>query len=343
MTEPTDRPARARVTLTDISSRAWEHPADRGALTAVRQLKGFDFLVKKLFSLVSERALRLQTLGSAVRVDSRQFPTVHRLYAEAGATLDVRDLPELYVDNNPIWNAMAIGMDKPFIVIHSSLVKNLDEDELRFVLAHELGHVQSGHALYHSVLIWVLNLSRSLGWVPIGAIGLRVIAAALKEWSRKAELSADRAGLLGCQDPAAALRGHMRMASGGQLEELDTAAFLEQGREYDEGGDMRDSILKLLMLEQQTHPMSVHRAAELRRWVDDGEYNTILGGNYPRRQDDANASMSEEARAAAKSYQESFERSQDPLMKFAKDASSTVGEATDWVTSKFRGNRRNDD
>jgi hypothetical protein len=119
MTETTDRPTRGRVTLTDISSRAWEHPADRGALTAVRKLKGFDYIVRKLAGLINERALRLVFLGSYVRVDDRQFRTLNRLYAEAGATLDVRKLPELYVTTNPFPNAMCIGIDKPIIVVKS--------------------------------------------------------------------------------------------------------------------------------------------------------------------------------------------------------------------------------
>ncbi|HZC26430.1 MAG TPA: peptidase M48, partial [Actinopolymorphaceae bacterium] len=74
MTNTEDRPARARVTFTGISSRAWEHPADRGALVAVRQLKGFDVVLRKLSGLINERALRLIFLGSAVRAGDRQFP-----------------------------------------------------------------------------------------------------------------------------------------------------------------------------------------------------------------------------------------------------------------------------
>ena len=90
MTENDERPTRRRATLTDISSRAWEHPADRGALVALRQLKGFDYVLRKMSGLINERAFRLEFLGSAIRVDERQFPKVHRLYTEAGSTLDVR-------------------------------------------------------------------------------------------------------------------------------------------------------------------------------------------------------------------------------------------------------------
>ncbi len=336
MTENDERPTRTRVTLTDISSRAWEHPADRGALVALRQLKGFDFVLRKMSGLINERAFRLQFLGSAIRVDERQFPKVHRLFTEAATTLDVRDLPELYITNFPMWNAVTIGMDKPFIVLNSALVKGLDDEELRFVLGHELGHAQSGHALYQSLLFWLMRLTGALNWMPIGALGLRAIIAALHEWARKAELSGDRAGLLAVQDPAAALRVQMKLASGGQLEELDTTAFLAQGTEYESAGDLRDSVLKLLLLEAATHPLAVVRAHELRRWVDEGDYTTIVSGTYPKRQEDGDASMSQEAKNAAKSYSEAFSRSQDPLAKLLRDMGEGLGGVKDWVSSKIR-------
>ena len=336
MTDYDERPTRLRVTLTDISSRAWEHPADRGALVALRQLKGFDFVLRKMFGMINERAFRLQFLGGAIRVDERQFPRIHRLYTEAGTTLDVRELPELFVINNPLWNAVTIGMDKPFIVLHSALLQGLDDEETRFVLGHELGHAQSGHALYQSLLLWLMRLSGALNWLPIGALGLRAIIAALHEWSRKAELSGDRAGLLAVQDPAVALRVQMKLAGGGQLNELDTTAFLAQGTEYESAGDLRDSVLKLLLLEAQSHPLAVIRAHELRRWVDEGEYTTIVSGDYPKRQDDDSASMSQEAKNAAKSYGDAFARSQDPLAKLLRDLGDGLGGVRDWVSDKLR-------
>lgn len=336
MTETSsDRPTRQRVTLTEISSRAWEHPADRGALVALRQLRGFDYVLRKLSGLINERAFRLQFLGSAIRVDDRQFPRIHRLYTEAATTLDVRELPELFVTNFPIWNASTVGMDKPFIVLNSALLQGLDDEETRFVLGHELGHAQSGHALYQSLLFWLMRLTGAVQWMPLGALGLRAIVAALHEWSRKAELSGDRAGLLAVQDPAVALRVQMKMASGGDLSQLDTTAFLAQGTEYESAGDLRDSVLKLLLLEAQSHPLAVVRAHELRRWVDEGEYTAIVSGSYPKRADDATASMSQEAKNAAKSYGDAFSRSQDPLAKFLRDVTDGAGNVKDWFSSKF--------
>jgi len=330
------KPARARVVLTDISSRAWEHPADRGALVALRKLKGFDVLLKTMSGIFRERAWRLTLLGSAVRVDERQFTRLHHLLAEVGRSLDVIDLPELYVQADPTLSAQTIGMEKPIIVLSSGLVHHLDDDELRFVIGHELGHAISGHAVYRTLLLRLLGLGGLLNAIPGGALAIRMVTVGLLEWSRKAELSADRAGLLASQDPTAALRFHMKLASGGTLDELDVTSFLTQGAEYDEGGDVRESLIKLSLLQQQTHPFAVVRATELRRWIDTGAYTAILGGDYPRRADDDGASVSEAAQEAAASYAVAFEQTQDTLGRLVHDLAGWMGSARTWLDDRFR-------
>jgi Zn-dependent protease with chaperone function len=336
----TTTPTRSRVTLTGISSRAWEHPADRGALVALRKLKGFDTVLKALSSLFREPALRLLFLGSCVRVDERQFPGMHRVLGEVGRVLDVERLPELYVGNSPFTNAMTLGIDTPFIVLNSSLLDLLDEDEMRFVIAHELGHAVSGHALYQTLLQRLLTLTGVWNAVPGGALGVRAIIAALYEWSRKAELSADRAGLLATQDPATAFRVHMKFASGsGDLSELDQTSFFAQGQEYLEQDDLRQSVLKLLLVERRSHPFAVVRAAELRRWVDSGEYTRILAGDYPRRDEDGAASMSEAAKDAADSYSEAFRSTQDAVGRLVHDVAGFFGGAKLWLDEQLRRNR----
>lgn len=331
-------PTRTRVRLAGISSRAWEHPADRGALVALRQLKGFDTVLKKLASLWNERSLRLVYIGNAIRVDDRQYPRVHRALADAALVLDVGKPPEVFVIADPVPRAMAIGVDAPFIVLTSGMVTLADDEELRVVIGHELGHILSGHALYTTMLLQLVRLSASLSWLSFGALGLRAIIAALHEWQRKAELSGDRAGLLASQDPGAATRMLMKMAGGGRLDDLDVTAFAQQGDEYLNSPDVRDSVLKLLLLEGRSHPFAVVRAAELRRWVDAGEYNRILAGDFPKREDDATASLRTEVGDAARHYRDAFERSQDPLVSLLREVGGTIAGATDWLSSRLRGN-----
>lgn len=326
-------PARRPVVLTGISSRAWEHPADRGALTALRELRGFDEVIRALNGLWNERAWRLEFLGGSIRVSDRQYPAVHRAFAAAASTLDLRELPELYVAPDRALNGMCIGMAQPFIVVNHGAVELLDEDELRVLLGHELGHLMSGHAVYRTMLHILTGWIVSLSWLPIGSLVLRGIVAALREWWRKAELSADRAGLLSTQDPNASIRLLMKLAGGGDLSQVDTTAFLEQAAEYERSGDLRDSIIKLRMIAGRTHPLPVGRAAELRRWIDSGEYGRILAGEYPRKESDSAASIGDDVKAAAASYRESFAASQDPLMTLLRKLGDGTADVGEWVGS----------
>lgn len=320
-----------RRVFPEISSRAWEHPADRTALVTLRKLQGFDTVLKTLSGLLRERQHRLLYLATAVRVGETQFRELHRLRAECVETLDLGRTPELYVVQDPKVNAMTIGMDTPFIVMTTGLLGLLDIDELRFVMGHEIGHAQSGHAVYRTILMHLMRMAGNVGWIPVGGWALRALIAALMEWQRKSELSGDRAGLLCAQDVDAAIRVQLKLAGGSHVEAMNVEAFLAQAAEYDATGDLRDGVLKLLNLELQSHPFSVLRAAELTRWIGSGEYGAILAGGYPRRADDAEASIADEARAAARGYKANFDASQDPVMKTLRDVGKDVGSAVDTV------------
>ncbi|MEY9210819.1 M48 family metallopeptidase [Thermobifida halotolerans] len=333
-------PDRARIRLRDISSRAYEHPADRGALVALRSLRGFDDVFKRLSGLFNERALRLMFLAGAVRVNERQFPEVHDYVRDAAYVLDLDTVPELYLQMNPQPNAMAIGSSRPFIVMTTGLFDLLDAQEQRFVVGHEVGHILSGHAVYRTMLLALVRLAARVAWIPLGYVGLRAIVAALEEWYRKSELSCDRAGLLAAQDPDAAKRALMKMAGGSRLAEMNVDAFLEQAREYDAAEDVRDGFLKLLITQGHTHPFAVIRLAELDRWIKDGDYQRILNGDYPRRGTDADARIGEEARNAARSYREAWERTSDPLVGTLRDvvgsAANTGGRIFDTVADRWK-------
>jgi Zn-dependent protease with chaperone function len=323
----TSVPDRARVRLPGISSRAYEHPADRSALVALRKLTGFDALLRRLASLFSDRSLRLMFLASSVRASTDQFPDLYQLLLDGSAILDLPEVPELYIQQDPMPNAMTLGSDKPFIVITTGLLNLLDAEEHRYVIGHELGHVLSGHAVYRTMLYHLTRLATRLAWFAVGYIGLRVIIAGLEEWYRKSELSCDRAGVLASQDPAAARRALMKVAGGSRISELSPDAFLEQAKEYDAVPDVREGLLKLLQMQGTTHPFAVIRFAELNRWVAEGAYEDILAGNYPRREEDSQTKIGDEFIAAARSYQESWNRSEDPFIGLVKSAAETAAGA----------------
>jgi len=332
-------PDRARGRLAEISPRAYEHPADRAALTALRKVRGFDQMLRWMSGLFAGRAPRLLALASMVRVDGRQFPEINRLVQDGASILDLVEVPETFVSNDPYPNARTVGIEHPYLVLSSALIELMDEEELRFVIGHELGHVLSGHSVYRSMLDHLLALSRRVFFMPVGYLGLRALITALEEWYRKSELSCDRAGVLAGQDPAAALRAQMKLAGGGRLAEMDITAFLDQAREYDAQGDLRDGVLKLLSLQGQLHPFAVIRAAELRKWVDDGDYRSILEGSYPRRGNEDEQSVSDDAREAARSYKQTIDESADAFLRVLRVIGEEAANVGQRVADRVRETR----
>ena len=158
-----------RITLTDISSTAWEHPADRAALQTLRAIPGFDEVVRKVMGLIGERGVRLFFTADAIRVGPRQRPKLDALYSEVLETLDYKgERPELFVSQTPFVNAMAVGFERPFIVLNSGAVGLLDREERRVLIGHELGHIMSGHATYTTIALILLRA----GFTAIPGLGL---------------------------------------------------------------------------------------------------------------------------------------------------------------------------
>lgn len=317
---------RTRRILRDIHPSTWEHPADRAALMALRRIPAFDQVLRAIFGLFGERPIRLAFQANAVRVSENQFPRIHQRYVEVLETLDAPAKYDLFVSQTPFVNAGAYGMSKPFIVLNSGTVRLLDDDELTYILGHELGHVMSGHVLYRTMTLLLLQLAQ-LGF-PVVGLAARAVLIALLEWSRKAEMSADRAGLLALQDPEATLRSFMKLAGGGLPEETNLNEFMHQAEEYRQTGDVADVVFKVLNLLGATHPFHVLRAAETRDWIEKGEYDRILRGEY-RRRDETRMPYAEDLAAAAKSYQ-------DDAQSFARQFSDALRGAREMFAEGFR-------
>jgi Zn-dependent protease with chaperone function len=307
--------------LKEIDPSSWEHPADKAALAALRRIPGFDTVLKALFGVFGEKPIRLAFQANAVKVGPKQFPEIHELYQEVLTTLDQPN-HDLFVSQTPLVNAGAYGMKKPFIVLNSGAVRLLNRDEMIFLLGHEVGHIMSGHVLYRTMTVLLLQLAQ-MGF-PVVGLAARAVLVGLLEWMRKAELSADRAGLLTGQDPETALSTLMKLAGGGYDNETDLNTFMVQADEYRQGGDVADAVFKILNLLGSTHPFHVLRAAELRDWIEAGEYDRVLRGEYKRRGEGHSPYM-DDLRAAASAYRED-----------AADVKSQVTDAAKRMRDAFR-------
>ena len=329
---PTPPAPRDRISFPDIDPVSWEHPADRAALQSLRAIPGFDLVVRKIVALLGgERGIQLLFQGNAIKAGPTQFQTLYHLHVEVAATFNRPTVPELYVSQTPLFNAGAYGVDDPFVVVHTAALELLGEDELRVLLAHEMGHVVSGHAFYRTIAAIILSVSFSA--LPILAgIALVPIRLAILEWSRKSELSADRAGLLGSQDIEGSQRLLMKMAGGmreGRLaHELDLDDFMAQANEYLNTNEGLDIIYKVVNTLGLTHPLHTVRAAELQQWIASGDYERILRGEYTRRGKEAHERpLKDDVSAAGGYYAREARETVSQVVEAARKAAEKMGDA----------------
>ena len=286
--------------LERISPRAYQHPADRAASAALGNVPYLDQVVRRLVALGYERALRAAALGSAVRLGEKQLPRIWVLHRQVFNALDMEDVPDLYLTQFPLANAAAIGTDKPIVVLNSELVRILDDDGRRVVLAHEAAHIHSDHVLYRTALLILMRLGSGMRLPLLAGLPLLAIELALLEWLRAAELSCDRAAALVTRDPQAICRALMVIAAGEAAEDLSLDAFIAQGMDYSERGTGLERLTRLLQQLQITHPMPVRRVRLLLDWIRQGDYDRMVRGDYLRRGEEP--SPREEADAAGVFY-----------------------------------------
>jgi Zn-dependent protease with chaperone function len=315
--------------LDGISPRAFQHPADRAATAALKQVPYLDSVVRKLIELGYERALRQAYLGSSVRLGQEQLPHIWVLEREVFHVLDLKDVPDLYLTQYPLANAMTFGSGRPVIVLNSGLVQLLDADGLRAIVAHEAAHVLSDHVLYETALVILLQLGASIRLPIFAGLPLLAIRTALLEWSRAAELSCDRAAALVTRDPMAVCRALMTLAGGAAVDQLSLDAFMKQGLDYDEKGSGLDRLTRLFMHLNITHPMPVRRTHQLLSWVRSGDYDRIKDGSYVRRGHEP------PLRAEAEAAQSHYGQRVRDAFKDAGDSLNDVGaQLGDWLAKQ---------
>jgi len=277
-----------RIHLTGISADAFVSDSDKWALDKLRKLPMVPQLVSKFYEVGIDRWMYCYNMSSSIRCGPNQYPTLYNIMRESCKVMDMPE-PELYVSNNPFPNAFAGGVERPYVTLRSSMIDTMSDEELYFIMGHELGHIKANHVLYRSVGYLLFPLLDLLGRRSMGATDVASYALflAFYEWSRQAEFSCDRAGLLVAQDPMTAMRSQIKLAAGPSRlsHELNEEAFMEQARAYQDA-DSLDKLGKVVLFATMgktlTHPMPVHRTQELERWVQSGAYQRILDGEYTK-------------------------------------------------------------
>lgn len=281
-----------RVRFPEIDPSAWEHPADRAALDALRQVPGFDALLRATLGRLQDAVALRRFLAQARPVED-VAPPVARLWAEVQEILDPPEPVPLYIGESEAINGFTVGVRQPRVLLTSQAVARLRPEQVQAILAHELGHVLSGHVLYKTL---VRTLDAGRWWVLPGTANLVLTAPlllALFAWDRASELSADRAELLVVQDLDATL-SLLRALEGPVRDKIE-----ERYRKVAAYSRLGADVVQALDDAFARHPPIERRMAELVAWHDSETYDRILLGVYPRRDPDALGAAGLEDRVAA--------------------------------------------
>lgn len=275
-------PQSGHILLHGLRSEEYEHPLDRKALDALEGTPGLETLIRKMNQYGIEKLLKIQYTGSNIKVTPKVLPEVYETLLSVCQTINLKQIPSLYVQQGEEINAFAIGSENPIIVLNERTIEKLNSKELAFIIGHEVGHIKSQHMVYNQLASHVLPFIGDLigkATLGIGELITTPIQLALLSWDRKSEFTCDRAGLLACQDINSAVTAFMKIAGAPKscYSNLDPSTFIDQTKEfrmYD--GEKLDKIAKFISILGSTHPWTVMRCAELSAWIDSGSYQQLL-------------------------------------------------------------------
>jgi Zn-dependent protease with chaperone function len=210
---------------------------------------------------------RTELLGTAVKVTDQQYPRVWTAAKAAGEALRVR-VPPVFAAPTSGFKVKVLGTeDAPHLIVNLELAERLDETELVAAIAHELGHVQNGHILYATALHYLTSSAVFfVRWMVQPAI------MTLQAWSRRAEITCDRAALLALRDPGRTLAALVKLELGlEQGSQFNAEEYLKSVQDVKKGGIGRYAELF------RAHPYMPKRVQALRLFADSALYAKAIG------------------------------------------------------------------
>lgn len=241
------------------------HPEDASAIRQLESLPGFSTLLKKFYAIGLEKFQYGINMASNIRLSEKQLPEIYEHLIPICATFNI-DVPELYLEMNPMPNASTFGDTRVFIKITSGLVEQLTDEEFDAVLAHECGHILCRHVIYHSLAQYIAQFSESLGLV--GDLATPLIYALLY-WQRKSELSCDRAASL-ITSPQVVAQTMVRLAGGPKsiTGNINIQQWANQADQYEEirNNGIINKVFQTYATLPMSHPFAAVRVREILKW-----------------------------------------------------------------------------
>lgn len=272
--EYVDQQARSRLAGED-GTPLYAHPVDEWIIRTLKALPIEGILDSPLDTLISAQIG--QFLATGIFIDQKSFPDLYQVLARCAETLGI-PIPHAVANSSPhLFNAFTAGTDEySFINITSGLCQFFTPDEAAFVIGHECGHIASKHMVYHMLVrIMTDASSRYLG--KLGQIIRSTAGIPLLAWSRRMEITCDRAGLLCCGDLAIAERALLRLVAGhADVDRVDIEDYLRRYKEMAEyhGASGWQQFF-------WTHPLIPKRIEALRLFARSELYHDLAGKPVP--------------------------------------------------------------
>lgn len=253
----------------ETTGHEYAYVSDRQTRAAFERMKAVELAVQSTVRAFKQVG-KGQLLGNAVKVSDRQFPRLQGLVNRCAETLHIAT-PTVYIVNSPVLNAATYGTnDDAFIMVHSALIDHYSDEELLTVIGHECGHIHNQHVVYLTALHYLTHAAgavlKIVGWA------LEPALIALRAWSRRAEITSDRAGMLCGKSEVVAARALTKLALGSKklYEEFNIDAFLEQ---YEEGKNDMGRYMEVFA----THPWLPKRVLAMRTFSESALYRKAVG------------------------------------------------------------------
>lgn len=265
-------------TLERLHPSEYRHPFDTKALDALEKTKGVSTIVEKLYEWGLENFLRQQFLGQSLRLSANNFPTVYDAFETACQIMNFTGRPQLYVMREQGLSCTTLGVTNTIIVIGTSCIEQFKEDELLFVLGREIGHIQNQHVKYLEIAEMLPVVSNALSDLTLGLGGIVAsgFQLAMIEWYRATDYTADRAGLLACQNMEAAIRVLVQEAGLPSSYDPDLMLddFKTQALEF--GQVNKSAWMRFSKYLTQSNGWEVARAQQLYQWTESNEYQHVI-------------------------------------------------------------------
>lgn len=255
----------------------YAHPIDQRILRTLKAVpvqmainRALDFIIEFFYA---------DLLNNSIYVSPKSFPDAYKALVECSRTLGIA-VPRMVAGHADFYAIYTTGTDEnAFIFMSTEYSAVAKPEEVKFVIGHECGHIHNQHVTYRTIVLILLegafripgplgNTIRLILWPLRQTIGL-----ALQAWSRRAEATCDRAGLICCKDLKVAENALIRLLLGRESAEKINADDVVAGMKRAQDNSDYTGLLEIF----KSHPNLARRIQCLRLFAQSELYHELAG------------------------------------------------------------------